>query len=188
MVVNSGVIVLAESEAELAAVLSHEIAHINRRHGQRHRNRLGVFSLLAMVPLMVGAGPVGWVAFLGSAAASPLANAKFSRSFEQEADEISVRYLAGAGYDPNAAVTLLERYAAFQARAGSAGRGLLCSHPPSTKRASRLRRLLQRTTMPASGLVQTSEFESIREEVLDHDKELAGSLRARWSDGEASSP
>jgi len=186
--VNSGIIALAESEAELAAVLSHEIAHVNARHGQRHRNRLGVFSLLAMVPLMVGTGPVGLVAFLGAAAAAPLVDAKFSRSFEQEADERSVYYLTRADYDPNAAVTLLERFAAFQARAGSADRGPLLSHPPSAKRALRLRRLLQRNPMPAGGLVQTSEFESIRREVLDHDKQLADSLRERGSDGDPASP
>jgi predicted Zn-dependent protease len=179
--VNSGIIALAESEAELAAVLSHEIAHINASHGRRHRNRLGVFSLAAMVPLMVGGGPVGWVAFLGSAVVAPLVDAKFSRSFEQEADELSVHYLTRAGYDPNAAVTLLERYATFQAREGSARRGLLCSHPLSTKRALRLRRLIQRATPSAGMVVQTSEFESIRQEVLDHDRKLADSFGAGLS-------
>jgi len=188
VVVNSGVITLAESEAEFVSVLAHEVAHLNARHWHRQRSRLGVFTLLTMVPLMVGTGPLAWFVFYGSAAASPLAEAKFSRSFEIEADGLAMGYLARAGYDPEATVSLLEKYRAAQVRRSKGKCGLLSTHPSSASRVKRLRKSLLRIKVPARALVTTSEFESIREEILAYDRLHAEPLGDRLPNGDPAPP
>jgi predicted Zn-dependent protease len=111
VIVNTGVISMAGSEAELAAVLAHEIAHVNARHGQRQRRRRQLMELLVVSPLAVGLGPLAMGASYGNALLAPLAEARFSRGFEREADALAARYLADAGYNPEGVARLLERLA-----------------------------------------------------------------------------
>ena len=188
VVVHSGAVGLAGSEAELASVLAHEIAHVNARHWQRRQKRAVWLGLLTVVPLMFGASPLAMTVSYGSLAASPLEQARFSRSFEKEADRLALVYLARAGYDPEAALTLFEKYRDLRGQRGGGANGLLASHSPLAKRARHIEQSLGRISMPSLALETTSEFESVREEVLAGERDLAVKARQRSTDPSPAPP
>src|SRR5580704_11255680 len=106
--VNSGVMKMADNEAELASVIAHEVGHAAARHATRQASR-GELAKIAAVPLVLLGGWRGMAAEQGATLAAPVASMHFSRAFEIEADRLSVRYLAEAGYDPGASIDMLER-------------------------------------------------------------------------------
>src|SRR3984957_15972267 len=83
--VNSGLILKADSEAELAGVMSHEIAHVAARHGTRQATR-GEIAQLATIPLIFMGGWTGYAIRQGMGLAIPMGFLKFSRAMESEAD------------------------------------------------------------------------------------------------------
>ena len=87
--VNSGLFLRAETEAELAGAVAHEIAHIPARHGTRQASR-GQIVNLASLPLIFMDGWPGYAVRQGAGLAHPLTFLKFSRGFEQEADSLGV--------------------------------------------------------------------------------------------------
>jgi predicted Zn-dependent protease len=188
VLVNTGVISVAESEAELAAVLAHEIAHVNARHWQRFNRRRVFYGLLTFVPMMLGIGPAAMAIGYGSAEVAPLAEARFSRSFEREADRLTMNYLALAGYDPEAFTQLLEKQRALQLAFGNESRGLLSTHPSVASRQKSSAKVLKRTPVPSRALETTSEFESIQREIAAYDKVYAELVGGRLPSGEISPP
>ena len=133
--VNTGLVLLAESEAELAGVMAHEIAHIAARHGTRQASK-GQIANLATIPLVFLGG--GWAAYGIKQAADfiiPVTFLKFSRNFEKEADLLGIQYLWKSGYDPAAMITFFERLQSQKKKKD--GRGfstLFRSHPLTEKR------------------------------------------------------
>ena len=94
--VNSGLILKAESEAELAGVMSHEIAHVAARHGTRQDTR-GQIANQASIPLIFMGGWTGYGVRQASQLAVPLGYLTFARGFEIDADKEAVRMLGAAG-------------------------------------------------------------------------------------------
>src|SRR6202044_3584929 len=99
--VNSGLILAADEEAELAGVMAHEISHVAACHLAREQTR-GTLMQLATIPLIFVGGGIGYGAYEAAGPAAVLGFLKFSRGFEAEADYLGVEYMYRAGYDPSA--------------------------------------------------------------------------------------
>jgi beta-barrel assembly-enhancing protease len=151
LAVNRGLLMEMTSEAELAAVLGHEIAHAAARHGAKALER-GVVSQAVLLGVLVGARNSEYAGTaLGAAQlAAGLLNQRYGRNAEREADYYGTRFMAGAGYDPEAAVTLQQTFLRLaEDREPSWLEGLFASHPPSSERVRNNRSLL--VTLRAEG-------------------------------------
>src|SRR5271163_1815613 len=162
--VNSGLILRAQEEAELAGVMAHEISHVTARHGTRQATK-GEIAQLATIPLMLF-GPVGWAGYAlyeGLNIAIPLGFLKFSRDDEREADYLGLQYMYKAGYDPNAYITFFERIQADEKRRPGTIPKVFSTHPPTPERIERTQKEIARI-LPAKQeyIVTTSEFDTVK--------------------------
>ena len=133
--VNSGLILRAQEESELAGVMAHEISHVTARHGTKQATK-GEMMQLATIPLML-LGPGGWAGYgiyQALQLAIPLSYLKFSRDDEKEADFLGLQYMYKAGYDPNAYVTFFERIQADEKRRPGTIPKFFSTHPPTPER------------------------------------------------------
>jgi predicted Zn-dependent protease len=137
--VNTGLILAADQEAELAGVLAHETAHVAARHGAETASKEQAFNL-ASIPLIFVGGVAGAGARQAAGLAIPLSFLKFTRSQEAEADYLGAQYMYKAGYDPSAMLSFFEK---LQARKGKAETmsSLFTDHPrpPPVSRQSSTR-------------------------------------------------
>jgi predicted Zn-dependent protease len=170
VVVNSGVISMAESEGELASVLSHEIAHINVCDWRTSPWKTNLFELLAIVPAVTLAGPVGIAVVSASGWVTPAARARFSRSAERRADGLAAQYLRRAGYDPRAVVSMLARLDQEQSAQGVESGGVLGTHPRVGDRRKNVEKILLHLPPPEFVPHDEAEFLSVRQELRDYDE------------------
>lgn len=141
--VNRGLLVELDSEAELAAVLAHEVVHAAARHGAKTMER-GVLLQGAVIAAGVAARDSDYSQLAVGAAAvgANLLNQRYSRGAELEADAYGMRYMRRAGYDPEAAVGLQETFVRpNNERKSNWLSGLFASHPPSQERVEKNREL-----------------------------------------------
>jgi predicted Zn-dependent protease len=163
--VNTGMILRAETEAELASVMAHEIAHVAARHATRQASR-GQIANIASLPLIFLGGWAGYAARQGLGLAVPLTFLKFSRGFEQEADLLGLQYSCQAGYDPTAFVDLLERLEGLERKKPGTLSDIIRSHPRTASRIQSMQKHIQETLKPQPlYVVSTSEFQAVKEEV-----------------------
>jgi predicted Zn-dependent protease len=151
--VNRGLLVELQSEAELAAVLSHEIVHAAARHGALAMQR-GLLLQGALLATQVAAqrGDYGGLTVGAASLGAQLLSQRNSRGAELESDLYGMRYMAAAGYDPRAAVTLQETFVRLSEQSGrDQGRlaTLFASHPPSAERVAQNRETA--ATLPTGG-------------------------------------
>ncbi len=135
---NRGLLYELNSEAELAAVMGHEIVHAAARHGAKSMER-GIFMQGAMIAVGIGAQNTNYSNLIvgGSQLGMQLATSKYGRDAESEADHYGMNYMKKAGYDPSAAVTLQETFVRLSAgRNSNFIEGLFASHPPSPERVA----------------------------------------------------
>src|SRR6204780_29987 len=107
--VNSGLILKTETEAELAGVMAHEIAHVAARHGTRQATRGDLMQIGAIAASIALGGWTGYAIRQGMGLAIPLGYLQFSQAAEREADKYGLQYLYKAGYDPAAFVDFFEK-------------------------------------------------------------------------------
>src|ERR1700682_4901233 len=162
--VNSGLILHAQEESELAGVMAHEISHVTARHGTKNATK-GELMQLATIPLIL-LGPGGWAGYGIYEAlqlAIPLSYLKFSRDSEKEADFLGLQYMYKAGYDPNSYVTFFERIQADEKRRPGTIPKVFSSHPPTPERIENTQKEIARI-LPARQeyIVTTSEFDSVK--------------------------
>jgi predicted Zn-dependent protease len=165
--VNSAVMKMADNEAELASVIAHEIGHAAARHATRQATR-GQVARFASIPLSIlipGWG--GFAARQTANAATPVVSFHFSRAFETEADLLGVRYLAEAGYDPNASIDMFERIESTERRKPGAVSKLFLSHPPTSDRIVRTQAEIGKLKGDSDRyILNTSEFEAVRARLI----------------------
>lgn len=159
--VSSGLIIAADSEAEFAAVLAHEIAHVAAHHAVRQITRENL-SQIATTPLALVAGPFGQVIRAGASLAIPMSMSKFSRGFETEADYLGVQYMYKAGYDPHAFLSFIERASGRQHKAGAL-RKAFAMYPKERERIRQGEAEIE-NILPVREeyIVSTSDFDAVK--------------------------
>jgi predicted Zn-dependent protease len=162
--VNSGLILAADEESELAGVMAHEIAHVCARHGTRTQTK-GEIAQLAMIPAMIFI-PYTWTGyaiFEGLQFAIPLGFLKFSRDQEREADFLGLQYMYKAGYDPNSYVSFFEKVQSEERRRPGSIPKVFSTHPPTAERIHNIQDEISRI-LPARNeyIVTTSEFDVVK--------------------------
>jgi beta-barrel assembly-enhancing protease len=162
--VNSGLILRADEEAELAGVMGHEIAHVAARHGTKTATK-GELMQLATIPIMilVPYGAAGYGIYEGLNLAIPMSYLKFTRDAEREADFLGLQYMYKAGYDPNAFVSFFEKIEAEERRHPGSIPKIFSTHPPTPDRVQKAQEEIA-TILPARDeyVVSTSEFDTVK--------------------------
>jgi predicted Zn-dependent protease len=162
--VNSGLVLKAETEAELAGPMAHEIAHVAARHGTRQASR-GQLANWASLPLIFMGGWPGFAIRQGAGVALPVAFLKFSRGFEQEADLLALQYVYKAGYDPTAFVDFFEKMESLEKKKPGTVSDLFRSHPSVASRVKFTQTNVQELAQRPLYVVSTSEFVDVRQEL-----------------------
>jgi predicted Zn-dependent protease len=162
--VNSGLILAADNEAEVAGVMAHEIAHVAACHIAREQSRMNLAQLASLPLIFV---PMGAGAYYGLQAATslgvPAAFMKFSRGFEADADYLGIQYLYKAGYDPQAFTAFMEKVESMEKKKPGFISKAFDSHPQTPERVEKSQQEIA-SLLPAKDeyKVDTSEFQDVK--------------------------
>jgi hypothetical protein len=190
--VNSGLILAADEESELAGVMAHEIAHVAARHATRQMTR-AQWANIGTIPLIFVGGGIGYAVRSVAGLGLPMGFLAFSRSFESEADYLGLQYMYKAGYDPNAYVAFFEKLQAREKKKAGTLAKAFSTHPQTPDRITKSQEEIGRI-LPARQqyIVTTSEFadvkarlaslENRRKVVDDKDKNKPSLRRASTTD------
>jgi beta-barrel assembly-enhancing protease len=160
--VNSGLILKADNEAELAGVMAHEIAHVAARHGTRQATR-GTIINYASIPLIFMGGWTGYAIRQGAGLAIPLGFLTFSRGFEKEADFLGLQYLYKSGYDPTAFVDFFEKIQSMEKKKPGSISKVFSTHPMTDDRISSAQTEIGKILKSKPEyVVNTSEFNDVK--------------------------
>ena len=164
--VNTGLIVAADTEAELAGVMGHEIAHIAARHGTRGATR-GQIVNLATIPLIFMGGWAGFGIRQAAQILIPTGFLYFGRAFEREADMLGLQYMYKAGYDPGAFIDFFEKLQSKEKRKPGTIAKVFSSHPPTDDRVTDGQKNIQQMLKEKPEyVVTTSEFQDVKARLL----------------------
>ena len=184
--VNSGLILAADEEAELAGVMAHEIAHVAARHATRQVTR-AQWANIGTIPLIFVGGGIGYAVRSVAGLALPMTFLSFSRGFEAEADYLGLQYMYKSGYDPQAFISFFEKLQAKEKRKPGTLARAFSTHPQTPDRIEKSQEEIGRI-LPARPqyVVSTSEFDDVksrlasienRHKVLDDKEGSKPSLR-----------
>jgi hypothetical protein len=160
--VNSGLILAADEEAELAGVMAHEISHVAARHGMRQMTRANI-AQIATIPLIFVGGGIGYGIYEAAGLGLPLTFMKFQRNFEAEADYLGLQYMYKTGYDPQAFISFFEKIQAKEKKKPGTISKAFASHPQTPDRIAASQKEIA-TILPARPqyIVSTSEFDDVK--------------------------
>jgi len=160
--VNSGLILAADEEAEVAGVMAHEIAHVAACHAAREMSRANLMQM-ATIPLIFVGGGIGYAGYELAGIGGMLGILKFSRGFEAEADYLGIEYMYRAGYDPSAFVSFFEKVQAMEKKKPGTLAKAFDTHPQSADRIAKSQDEI-RKILPAKPqyVVTTSEFDDVK--------------------------
>ena len=166
--VYTGLIKMADEEAELAGALAHEIAHVAARHltCRATKQQMMSYSSIPLSILLPGWG--GYAARQASGAVGAMAFMKFSRTDETNADYLGVQYMYAAGYDPNGAISIFEKLEALQKKQPGAVAKLLSTHPMDSDRIAATQKEIDRI-LPSKPeyVVTSSDYKDMRDRVMN---------------------
>ena len=162
--VNSGLILAAEEEAELAGVMAHETAHVCAHHAAREATRMN-YMQIGSIPLYIltSGSWTGYGIYEATQLAIPVTFLQFSRQFEAEADYLGLQYMYRAGYDPQAYIQFFEKIDALEKHKPGTLAKVFADHPQTPDRINRSEDEIA-TIMPAKPdyVVTTSEFDDVK--------------------------
>src|ERR1700722_6336927 len=162
--VNSGLILHADEESELAGVMAHEIAHVCARHGTKQATKSQI-AQLAMIPAMIFIPYTlaGYALMQGMQFIIPMAFLQFTRVDEREADYLGLEYMYKAGYDPNSFVSFFEKVSADEKKQPGTIPKFFSTHPPTPDRIEASQKEIA-TILPQRDqyIVTTSEFDVVK--------------------------
>jgi predicted Zn-dependent protease len=175
--VNTGLILAADEEDQVAGVMAHEIAHVAARHWASQMTKM-TFAQYAMLPLIFI--PMTYPVYMGVMEAYmngvPLAFLKFNRGAEAEADYLGIQYMYKAGYDPNSYVAFFGKVMEEERRIPGSMPQVFMDHPPTgdriIKSEEEIKQILPKRDQY---LVSTSEFDDVKgrlQQVISNRKKL----------------
>ena len=167
LAINRGLLTELSSEAELAAVLGHEIVHAAARHSAKQMER-GTWLQIGVIGTAILTGDSGYsdLAVGGASVGAQLLSQSYGRSAELQSDEYGMRYMSEAGYDPQGAIALQETFVRLsEDRATDWLSGLFASHPPSQERVEANQRTA--ATLPAGGAIGEDRFQVAMQRTMD---------------------
>jgi len=174
--VNSGLILAADNEAELAAVMAHEIGHVAARHATKNMTKAQIWNM-ASIPLIFVGGPIAFAISEVASIAVPMTFLKFSRDAEREADLLGLEYDYAAGYDPQAFVQFFEKLNVDQKKKHSRLAKAFATHPMTADRIQAAQDEI-RKYLPdrPEYVVNTSEFDNVKARLisLENGRRLGG--------------
>jgi predicted Zn-dependent protease len=159
---DTGTILAADEEAELAGVMAHEIAHVCARHATRQMTRAQIASL-STIPLIFVGGGIGYAAYEAAGLGIPMTFLAFQRGFEAEADYLGLQYQYKSGYDPQAFISFFEKIQAQEKRKPGTIAKAFATHPQTPDRIEESQKEIA-TILPARPeyTVTTSEFDEVK--------------------------
>jgi len=160
--VNSGLILAADEEAEVAGVMAHEIAHVAACHAAREQTRATLMQM-ASIPFIFVGGGIGYAGYEAAGLGGLFGILKFSRGFEAEADYLGIEYMYRAGYDPSAFVSFFEKVQAMEKKKPGTLAKAFDTHPQNADRIAKSQDEI-RKILPAKQqyVVTTSEFDEVK--------------------------
>jgi hypothetical protein len=163
--VNSGLIMAADEEAELAGVMAHETAHVCAHHAARELTRMN-YAQIGSIPLIIftQGSWTGYGIYEAAQLAVPISFLEFSREFESEADYLGLQYMYKAGYDPQAFIQFFEKIDALEKHKPGTLAKVFADHPQTPDRIAHSEEEIA-TIMPARPdyVVTTSEFDDVKD-------------------------
>ncbi len=160
--VNSGLILAADNEAELAGVMAHEISHVAARHATRQMTR-AQYANFATIPLIFVGGGIGYAAYNAMSLALPLTFLSFSREFEAQADYLGLEYMYKTGYDPQSFIAFFEKVEAKEKKKPGTIAKAFSTHPPTPDRIEKSQEEIAKILPPKPEYVlDTSEFDNVK--------------------------
>ena len=167
LAINRGLLTEINSEAELAAVLGHEIVHAAARHSAKQMER-GTWLQIGVIGTAILTGDSGYsdLAVGGANVGAQLLSQSYGRGAELESDEYGMRYMSDAGYDPQGAIALQETFVRLsEGRAADWLSGLFSSHPPSQERVEANKRTA--ATLPTGGEIGEDRYQAAMKKTMD---------------------
>jgi len=160
--VQTGLILKADNEAELAGVMAHETAHVCARHGTRQATKAELANYMTIPLIFMG----GWAGYGIQQAAGflvPMSLLKFSRTYESEADMLGLQYMYKTGYDPASFVDFFEKIQALEKKKRGSVAELFSSHPMTDDRIEKAQQNIQQNLEARPEyVVNTSEFNEVK--------------------------
>jgi beta-barrel assembly-enhancing protease len=161
--VNSGLILAADDEAELAGVMAHETAHVCAHHAMREMTRLNYAQIASIAPMIFIGGWTGYGIYEAESIAIPMTFLEFSREFEAQADFLGIQYMYRAGYDPQALITFFEKIEDLQKHKPGAVARAFADHPQTPDRIQHSQEEIAKILPPRDEYLETtSEFDQVK--------------------------
>lgn len=177
--VHGGLIMAADSEAELAGLMAHEIAHIAARHATRAETRMKAFTVLSIALTFFG-GPAAAALQVAVGVAGPATFMKFGRDAEREADLLGLEYEYIAGYDPQAFIQFFEKLHIEEKHKHNFVARMFATHPMTEDRIRRAQEEISTLLPPKSEyIVDTSAFQEVKARFADLMHDHAPSVGGR---------